>query len=88
MATLNATCPTALLGRYVTGCYLLGGVSYSFSGPVEAVVMPAPGSAFQLEFYVSGEYVALADCERFDVIPPSAVLPVGQLGAKTLSRPS
>lgn len=81
MAALNATCPTALLGRYVTGCYVLGGVSYSFSGPVEAVVMPAPGTDHQTEFYVSGEYVCLADCERFEVVPPSTVLPAGQLGA-------
>ena len=88
MAKLNATCPTALLGRHVTGCYSLGGDSYPFRGLVEAVVMPAPGSQHQIEFYVSGEYIALADCERFDVIPPSAVLPVGQLGAKALSRPS
>lgn len=88
MATLNATCPTALLGRHVTGCYSFCGDTYSFEGVVEAVVMPAPGSQHQIEFYVSGEYIALADCERFDVVPPSAVLPAGQLGAKALSRPS
>lgn len=81
MANHNATCTTALLGRFVVGSYLLGGVSHPFRGHVEAVVTPAPGTDHQAEFYVSGEYVCLADCDRFEVLPPSTVLPAGQLGA-------
>lgn len=81
MAKLNATRTTALLGRRVSGSYALGGVSYPFQGVVEAVVLPAPGTAHALEFYVSGEYVSVADCDRLEIVLSSTALPVGQLGA-------
>lgn len=81
MAKPNVTRPAKLLGRHVTGSYSLDGVSYPFRGAVEAVVLPAPGTDHQVEFYVSGEYVSLADCDRLEIVPPSTVLPVGQLGA-------
>jgi hypothetical protein len=82
MAKLNVTRPTALLGRRVCGSYFCGGDRYTFDGVVEAVILPAPGSGHQVEFYVAGEYVTLADCDRLDYVRRSAVLPEGQLGAK------
>lgn len=81
MAALNVKRPADLLGRYVTGSYRSSTDLWAFSGVVEAVVLPAPGSCHEVEFFVSGEYVTLADCVCLEIVPPSTVLPVGQLGA-------
>lgn len=67
MAKLNIPHPTNLLGRHVHGSYRCGVYVFPFDGIVECVVIPEPGSkTHQVEFFVSGEYVSLADCIHFD----------------------
>jgi len=77
MAIVNVKHPADLLGRSVFGSYRLcgGGDEYAFDGVVEAVVLPAPGSRFGVEFFVCGEYVSLSDCTKLDYSPlPAPVL--------------
>lgn len=73
MATVNLKRPTDLLGRHVHGVYCLGSDQYTFDGPVEAVILPAPGfPGHEVELYVNGEYVSLSDCRSLDYGPAAS----------------
>jgi hypothetical protein len=69
MAVINIKRPADLLGRSVCGAYRLGTDEFTFAGIVEAVVLPAPGSRFGVEFFVCDEYVSLSDCIKLDYAP-------------------
>ena len=67
-AQLKLKNPTDLLGRTVEGLEGFDGRLFPFRGVVEAVVVPAPGSAHQVEFYVSGQYISVSDCVKLDYV--------------------
>lgn len=76
MAVVNVKHPSDLLGRSVSGSYLVGGEKYYFSGFVEVLVLPAPRFVdHQVEFFIGGEFVTLDDCLELHFLDESPLAP-------------